>query len=223
MDDRQSAAADRPGAAHGVAASGLAAVVLAGGAGRRLGGLDKSSLMVGGRSLLVAVVSAAFAAGVSRVVVVGPERADVAGAGVAGAGAGVGVCFTSEEPPGSGPVPALRAGLELVREPWVLLLAGDLPFLNGMVLSRLAKLAESAGGAVLVDDERRAQWLTSCWGMAGLRAALAVYAGNSLRRVLSGLPYVEVAAGPTGAPPCWLDCDTPEDLAAARALASRLA
>jgi molybdenum cofactor guanylyltransferase len=194
---------DRPLAAHAVAA-----VVLAGGAGRRLGGVDKPSVVVGGRSLAASVVAAAISAGVSRAVVVGPVRADLAA---------LGVSFTTEEPPGGGPVPALRAGLELVSEPWVLLLAGDLPFLTGRVLGELV----AARPAVLFDDSGRPQWLVSCWRMADLRTALGSYAGSSLRGLLSSLPYSEVTvAVEAGGPPCWMDCDTYEDLAAARSFAA---
>ncbi|MFD1542976.1 DUF6457 domain-containing protein [Nonomuraea guangzhouensis] len=40
------------------------------------------------------------------------------------------IVFAREDPPGSGPVPALRAGLREVTAPWVVLLAGDLPYLR---------------------------------------------------------------------------------------------
>ncbi len=208
MDDRQQGAAHRPLATRSAVAHGrgLAAIVLAGGAGRRLGGVDKSSLLVGGRALLASVVVAAVAAGASRVVVVGPVRAGLIGL----------VCFVSEEPAGGGPVPALRAGLGLVSEPWVLLLASDLPFLTGQVLGELV----AAGPAVVVDGEGRPQWLTSCWRTSALRAALASYDGDSLRGLLASLPYAEaVVPAEPGVAPCWLDCDTPEDLAVARSFA----
>ena len=188
----------------------LAAVVLAGGAARRLGGADKSSFVVGGRMLLASVVEAAVSAGASRVVVVGPVRGGLIEP----------VSFITEEPAGGGPVPALRAGLGLVSEPWVLLLASDLPFLTGQVLRELA----AAGPAVVVDGEGRPQWLTSCWPTSDLRTALSSYEGNSLRDLLAPLRYAE-AAVPAGAgvAPCWLDCDTPEDLAVARSWAGDLA
>jgi len=76
--------------------SGYDAVILAGGRARRLGGLDKPGLDVGARTLVENVVAAV--PGARRVVVVGPER---------GLRKVIGV---REDPPGSGPVPALRAG-----------------------------------------------------------------------------------------------------------------
>ncbi len=51
-----------------------------------------------------------------------------------------------------------------------------------------------------------------------LRNAAASYQGTSLRGLLGPLsPVLVRPAVPPGQPPPWLDCDTPEDLAAARA------
>src|SRR5262247_3408692 len=51
---------------------GYDVIVLAGGGGRRLGGLDKAALQVGNRSLLDRVLDACGRA--DRIVVVGPRR-----------------------------------------------------------------------------------------------------------------------------------------------------
>jgi molybdopterin-guanine dinucleotide biosynthesis protein A len=115
-------------------------------------------------------------------------------------------------------VPALRAGLALITEPWLLLLAADLPFLRDSHLRKLVAAAgQSPAGALLVDDAGRPQWLVSCWRTARLRTALAGYEGDSVGRLLGPLHATEVAV-PAGSAPPWLDCDTPEDVAAARAL-----
>jgi molybdopterin-guanine dinucleotide biosynthesis protein A len=193
--------------------SALAAVVLAGGQGRRLGGTDKPAVRVGHRSLVGAVVAACDLAGVSQVIIVGPVR-DALGAELADGA--VPVVFTSENPPGAGPVPALRAGLAGVTQPWVLVLAADLPFLTGHLLRGLVDAAALASGAVLADDLGNPQWLTSCWATAHLSAALASYQGNSLRGVLGPLPHAALSVPLLpGEPPYWRDCDTPADLAAA--------
>jgi molybdopterin-guanine dinucleotide biosynthesis protein A len=115
-------------------------------------------------------------------------------------------------------VPALRAGLLLVTEPWLLLLAADLPFLRDAHLRELVAAAGQAGGAALVDDDGREQWLVSCWRADDLRTALAAYRGHSLGGLLGPLRPAEVS-WPAGQAAPWLDCDTPEDLAAARTLA----
>src|SRR5207253_6166424 len=80
----------------------VVAVVLAGGEGRRMGGVDKAALVVGGRTLLDRILAAA--AGVAgRLVVVGPPRP---------VGLERAVLFVQEDEPGGGPVPAVAAALD---------------------------------------------------------------------------------------------------------------
>lgn len=201
----------RPGGAD--AGPEFDAIILAGGRAERLGGADKPGLLVGDRSMAAAVAMAAVAAGARRVIMVGPDRPDLAGIEPPD-----GLVRAREEPPGAGPVPALRAGLGQARAPWVAVLAADLPFLRASHLRAILDAAGAARGALLADDTGRAQWLTGCWPAAGLRAALGRYAGTSLRGLLGPLDPVLVRwRPPAGEPPPWLDCDTPEALAAARA------
>ena len=182
-------------------------IILAGGGGRRLGGQDKPGLMVGRRTLLGSVVAAGTAAGARQVIVVGPERAGLDG-----------VSFVTEEPPGAGPVPALRRGLAEATPPWVALLAADLPFLRPDDLGTLRRAAAGNYGAVFADDTGRPQWLAGCWQTETLRRAAAGYDGTSLGGLLGPLDPVLVRPAPvSGVPPPWLDCDTPEDLDRARA------
>ncbi|MDX6744401.1 molybdenum cofactor guanylyltransferase [Actinocorallia sp. A-T 12471] len=168
------------------------AVILAGGAARRFGGKDKPGALVAGVPLIERVARAVE--GASRTIVVGPVRP------------GLEAVFVHEHPPGSGPVPALRAGLQIVSAPRVVLLAADLPFLTAPVVAGL--LAHP--NAVLVDSGGRDQWLTGAWQTDTLRTALETYGGGSLRGLLDPLAPVRVAAVPH-----WSDCDTPDDLARA--------
>src|SRR5438093_914016 len=96
-----------------------AAVVLAGGAGRRMGGADKAALAVAGRPMLHRVLAAV--ADASPQVVVGPPRA----------GLPAGVVRAQEDPPGGGPVAAVAAGLGALAAHGaevVAVLAADLPY-----------------------------------------------------------------------------------------------
>ena len=184
-------------------------IVLAGGRGTRLGGRDKPGLVVGGRTLIGAVVAAGTAAGARQVIVVGPERAGLGG-----------VSFVTEEPPGAGPVPALRRGLAEATPPWVALLAADLPFLRPDDLGTLRRAAAGHHGAVFADDAGRPQWLVGCWQTETLRRAASGYHGTSLGGLLGPLGPVLVRMAPVpGVPAPWLDCDPPEDLDRARAWA----
>jgi molybdenum cofactor guanylyltransferase len=181
------------------------AVVLAGGRARRLDGADKVMLEVGGVALLDRVVGAVAEA--ERVVVVGPRRTTATP-----------VVWTREEPPGSGPAAGLAAGLRHVDAAAVVVLAGDLPFVDGRTVDALRVAAAGHDGALLVDDDGREQLLAGCWSTAALRRAVrdqGELAGSSVRAVLTGLRRAHVRVQAPGPPP-WLDCDTADDLERAR-------
>jgi molybdopterin-guanine dinucleotide biosynthesis protein A len=180
------------------------AVVLAGGAGRRLGGVDKPALRVAGGSLLDLALGAVSRAG--RVVVVGPPRALAAH-----------VVQVREQPPGAGPGAALVAGLAHVRAALVVVLAADLPQVSAGVVEALLTAAAGHDGAMLVDDGGRDQVLTAAWSTAALQASLAGHdlTDRPLRPLLAALDVARVPAAVAGVPG-WADCDTPEDLARAR-------
>jgi molybdopterin-guanine dinucleotide biosynthesis protein A len=187
------------------------AVVLAGGLARRLEGVDKPALAIGGVTLLDRVLEACAEAG--DVVCVGPRRETRRA-----------VRWAREDPPGAGPAAALAAGLasaSAAPAPQVLLLAADLPFLGAALVHSLWKNAEGHDGAVLVDREGRNQWLAACYARAALERAIAEQAarhggtgGLSLRRLLAGLDLVRVP-DPEGQS---FDCDTWEDVSHVRRL-----
>lgn len=180
------------------------AVVLAGGAGRRLGGVDKPALEVRGRTLLDRVLDAVAHA--QRTVVVGPDRPTTRS-----------VQWTREAVPGTGPAAALAAGLVLVRSPSVVVLAADLPYLTAHVVDALRAAADDGQGAVLVDVDGVEQMLVGCWPTARLRAAVSERSvvGASVRTLVRDLPRAHLRPAADGPPP-WFDCDTPEDLWNAR-------
>ena len=186
------------------------AVVLAGGAARRLSGADKPGLSMGGTTLLDRVLAAC--AGAATTVVVGPRRATVRP-----------VEWTREQPPGGGPLPALAAGLDLVRQETVVVLAADLPFVGtGTVSALLSALGRDPGaeGAVVVDSSGRDQPLLAAYRTEPLRRELALLAAE--HGTLTGLPMRLLAAGlvlhrtadSTGSA---FDCDTWDDVRTARA------
>jgi molybdopterin-guanine dinucleotide biosynthesis protein A len=182
------------------------AVVLAGGGARRLNGADKPGLLVGGRPLVSWV--AAAVADAARLVVVGPPRPELPGA-----------VTVREEPPGAGPIPALRAGLAHVRAPWTAVLAADLPFVRSGHVGELRRRARDHGGALFVDPDGRPQWLAGVWRTADLAGALRRYDGASLRGLMEPLEPVRVRPSLGDRP--WQDCDTPSDIASAARLIGR--
>ena len=209
------------------------ALVLAGGAGQRLGGPGKPALLVGGAPMLARVLAAV--AGASARIVVGPQTVPLPD----------GVLLTREQPPGGGPVAAIAAGLPLVQTGEVVLLAADLPFLTAAAVDHLratlaqpaeaaspamdatraedagpARIAEDAGpavdGVVYVDEAGRRQTLCGVWCTESLRRRVERLrdergedglAGAPLRALLAGLRVGEVTHQ-AGGPPPWYDCDT---------------
>jgi len=188
------------------AAAHFDAVVLAGGAARRLGGVDKPGLVVAGRTLFDRALAAV--AGARRLVVVGPERPTA-----------VPVRWAREDPPGGGPVAALAAALPLVGPGTVVVLAADLPFIDAVTVARLvAAVGPMVDGAVLVDGENRDQRLVAAYRVGRLRRALAGHqvAGASLVAVLAPLRLGRVPAGERHGMAPSFDCDTWEELESAR-------
>lgn len=167
-----------------------AAIILTGGKGERLGGVDKAALSYRDATLLDHVLSVVDDA--SEIVVVGPEK-DLPG-----------VVWAREEPPGGGPLAGLAAGLRVITAEWVAVLAVDQP---GLTRDTIARLRAAGHNAVLKDD--RTQWLIGVWNVAELREALPEEPRNQpLRKTLLRLDPVEVPALPGEA----RDVDTPDDL-----------
>lgn len=191
------------------------AVVLAGGTSRRMGA-DKLSARVGGVTLLDRTLDALRAA--EQVLAVGPPRRTARP-----------VQWCREDPPAGGPAAAVAAGLAaLTPGPGlVAVLAGDLPFLTPETLSLLLDATAGGHGAVAVDGDGREQTLLAVWQRDQLTDALGTVPASDLaglpwRRVIEPLPRTQVLLPRTGTGPAWLDCDTPEELAAARALTEQL-
>ncbi|MGA5208822.1 NTP transferase domain-containing protein [Streptomyces pseudogriseolus] len=184
------------------------AVVLAGGAARRLGGADKPAVRVGGRPLLDRVL-AACADARTTVVVAGPRPTARP------------VTWAREDPPGGGPVAALDAGLRHVTAEHVVLLSADLPFLDGRTVGALldALRRGAADGVLLTDADGRDQPLVAAYRTPSLRRELAALsarhggtAGLPLRRLTGALDLLRISD-----PVASFDCDTWDDIATARA------
>lgn len=183
-----------------------AAIVPAGGAATRLGGVDKASVVVDGRMLVDHVYRALSFC--RPIVAVGPPSLQRPGVTVA-----------REDPPGGGPVAAIAAGLKAVDQgtadtqaagalPAGTLPAGALPaelWLFACDLPRAGEIAallrsvplEGADAVVPVDAAGRRQWLAARYRAAALRDAVdrlaatasaqAALAGASMRALTVGL------------------------------------
>lgn len=196
------------------------AVVLAGGGAARLGGADKPGVRVGGRALIDRVLAACSGAG-TTVVVAAPRPTARP------------VVWAREEPPGGGPLAALDAGLRHTAAELVVVLSADLPFLGERTVHRLlAALRDSgADGAVLTDPGGRDQPLVAAYRSASLRREIRAI--RALPEASESHEVTEAGSGLAGRPLRLLtarlvltrvddpvaafDCDTWDDIAAARA------
>lgn len=175
------------------------AVILAGGRARRMGGVDKPAILVGGTSLLDRALAAVR--GASRVVVVGPPRELTS----------PGIVQVQEEPVGGGPVAALGAALPSVSAPLVVVLGADLPAIDEASIASLVAGSDGrADGVVALDERGRDQYLCAVYRSAALAVRFAEFGepqGVSMRSFLEGLQLIRVPLGPKAS-----DVDTPEDL-----------
>lgn len=178
------------------------AVVLAGGRGSRLGGLEKGEILMGGERLVDIVAAAARESGCERVIIAGDVRS-------------AGAENVREDPPFGGPVAGLAAALALVESEWILLLACDLPharLLCHLLLGSFREVGPEVDGLVALRDGR-VQWLAGFYRRASIDGALGRItdpAHASMQSLLGGLALREVQ-DPDG---LSRDVDTPEDLKA---------
>jgi len=163
----------------------VGAVILAGGTAARMGGADKASIELDGRTLLELALDAVIDA--SEVVVVGdwvPTHRPVT--------------FTREDPARGGPAAGVLAGLDaFAAEPKQLaVLAVDMPRVTMATFDRLRSAAAGRDGAALVGpDGRRA--LAYVLDVAALRRVRPPYGedfGLPLRALLADLDLAEIPA-----------------------------
>lgn len=185
----------------------FAGIVLTGGGGARMGGVDKATVELGGRTLLEHALTALATA--TEVVVVGGAVPTTRP-----------VTYTRETPRGGGPAAGVLAGLEaFAGEPsLVVVLAVDMPRVTADTVHRLVGAARG-DGAVLVDHEGRRQHLCAAYTTTALARSRPMSGeghGMSMQRLVADLDVAEVSAEPGET----RDVDTWDDLAALRALTS---
>jgi molybdopterin-guanine dinucleotide biosynthesis protein A len=189
-------------------AATVSGIVLAGGRGRRLGGVEKGLQALAGRPLIAHVIDR-----------VAPQVAALAinANSIAAGYAALGLPLVADTLPGRpGPLAGVLAGLEWMRGPgWLLSVPCDAPFLPPDLAARLCAVADNAEVACAASGGRLhpvcALWRHDL--APALRAALAD-GRNGVEAFVRGrrLAVAEFA----GDPDPFLNVNTPEDLARAQ-------
>ncbi len=196
----------------GVPCARLAAMVVGGGGGERLGGVSKPDLVFGGVRLVDRVCCALGEVAGAGVVAIVPPSVRVPS----------GVACTLEDPPGGGPLAGIDAGLAALSvgaDCWVIVVSVDCPGIADVLRCLLAEpLGIACDGRILRggDPEPFDQYLMGVYRAEALRRAIdeavarhGSVRGMGVRRVLRALALERVGVS---ADICR-DVDTPEDLA----------
>ena len=190
----------------------VAAIVVGGGGGERLGGVSKPDLTLGGVRLIDRVGGVLVEACGAGCVAVVPPTVRVP----------EGVVRTLEDPPSGGPLAGIDAGLRALGvddDVLVVVVSVDAPGVAGLVPALLGSpLGSDSEGRIAVggDPQPFDQYLMGVYRAGALRrildeavAALGSVRGVGVRRVLRALALERVSVD---ADVCR-DIDTPEDVA----------
>ena len=112
----------------------VTALILAGGKATRLGGVDKRELVVEGRTIFARQCEV-LAPRVAEILVSSPRAVP-------------GYRAVADAVPGAGPLAGIAAGLAAAATPWLLVVAGDMPFVSGALIELLLAGAEPGADAV---------------------------------------------------------------------------
>ncbi len=190
----------------------VAAIVVGGGGGERLGGVSKPDLTLGGVRLIDRVCGVLLQACGAGCVAVVPPTVRVP----------EGVVRTLEDPPSGGPLAGIDAGLRALSvddDVLIVVVSVDAPGVAGLLPALLGSpLGSDSEGRIAVGGEAQPfdQYLMGVYRAGALRrvldeavAALGSVRGVGVRRVLRALALERVSVD---ADVCR-DIDTPEDVA----------
>jgi molybdopterin-guanine dinucleotide biosynthesis protein A len=192
----------------------IAAVILAGGRGERLGGVDKARLEIGGVRLIDLAVAACNGC---EPILLAVGRNDQTVAGTRS--------VTDLATDYAGPLAGVAAAVDVLgpNHPGLLLsLAVDTPFFPPDFVARALDLL-SGGDAVIGAYGAQDYPTNGLWRLEALRALPAQLrdgtAPHSLKRLAAGLTTRRLDYAPFGALNPFANANTPEDLATLRARA----
>lgn len=175
------------------------AIVLAGGRGSRLGGVDKATVVVAGQTLLERSLTAVNSA--RETVFVGhspvPEP----------------IRRTLEYPPDGGPVAGIIAGFKMLAAgaDWILVLAVDQPAADQVIPQILSAMAAAPAEVDVIctfDDEDFPQWLLAAYRRDAIEQAASTHApghGISMKRFTDNMNFHRIESTFAGDIDTWDD------------------
>lgn len=185
----------------------ITALILAGGRATRMGGVDKTAIVVGGETIFR-----------RQLRVLAPRVTEI----LVSVGAHERALPPVEAPlrtvidavDGAGPLAGVHAGLAACTTPWLLVVAGDMPYVSGELLDRMTAAARDDLDAVGIRIDGRPEPLFCLLRVAPARAAIE-------RRFAEGRRKASELLTDSGLRVAWLDeidracltnINTPDDL-----------
>ncbi|MBA2538086.1 MAG: molybdenum cofactor guanylyltransferase [Deltaproteobacteria bacterium] len=135
------------------------ALILAGGRATRFGGIAKHELVVDGERIFDRQVSV-LAPRVSRIIVSSQHAI-------------AGYTTVADAVPDGGPLAGIAAGLAAVTTPWLLVVAGDMPYLTGAVIDLVLGRIQACDDGVGIEIDGLPQPLICALRCEAARPALA--------------------------------------------------
>jgi len=183
-------------------------LVLAGGAGRRMGGVDKALLDLGGRPLAAHAADALRPACVAVALSANGDPARFAG---------IGLPVLPDRTPAMGPLAGIAAGLAWAGERgagWMATLPTDAPFVGADAVRRLVDACRAGAPAAYAAASDGPHWTVAVWPASALARVEEALAAGRLRvgPVLEALGAVLVGFGDAGR---FANLNRPDDLQAA--------
>lgn len=187
-------------------------IILAGGAARRMGS-DKRFLMAQGKPLVLRALECLRPL-VDEVIVATLEPALFDG---------IPARVVTDEYPGHGVLAGVHAGLAAAQSDWALVVAGDMPFLNPVLLRAMLRLAQGADADVIAPQwQGELEPLHALYRPAACVPAAKAALQRGQRRIIAFYPDVRVHVMPqtevTHLDPegrSFFNVNTPEDWARA--------
>lgn len=179
-------------------------IILAGGTGSRMGGIDKGLIPLAGKPAVQQLATRLLREG-DQLIISANRRQDDYRA--------LGATVVADQRPGQGPLAGLLAAISVCRHDWQLVIPCDMPWLPVAVRDKLLADASAHGVSVLHDGSRQ-QPLCLALDARQQRASLSAYLDSGRRSAHGWLAEV-------GAHPCPVEADsklafvnlnTPDDL-----------